>query len=535
MYKFRDTNATSETGAFLPSEALKFNGQYIENQIAGYRTLNVSGREALSPDVASYETGIRDGSKLQRKRYPERIIIVTYQIVAESNEAFREAYNKLGRILDVTNAEMIFADEPDKYFIGTPCIIGSVDPGTNAVVGEIEFLCTDPFKYSVAEYTVEAAAGANSVEIEYNGTYKSFPRLEAKFREESEPAALTGNGECGFVAFYDTDGSIVQLGDPEEVDADPNAYTKSQALLNQVFKTSGAWSTSAKNLWTLNKGSFEYQQIGTLGMKVLPDGKNYYLTPTAYGTSADGWHGASMTRTIPADASGDTNNPVFDLYFKPVFAIGSTEAARKSYGEFAIILLSANNEKVAKLRLVKNTAGTNASLMFYVGDTCFYTGTVDVSEGNKNFGSGLDNPNCRISKTTGGFVFVVGGVTKTFKTTKSTGVPNITKFEFMFSQYKSNTAVAHNGLLWCKLTKNYCETYKDIPNKFQPNDVVVANCRNGEIKLNRTPTPELGALGNDWESFCLKPGYNKIGFTCSSWVPGGYEPSWTVRYREVYL
>ena len=64
MYTFVDVNEFSE-GAILPSEAFTINGKYIENQIDGYRTLNVSGREALSPDVACNTSGIRDGDILK--------------------------------------------------------------------------------------------------------------------------------------------------------------------------------------------------------------------------------------------------------------------------------------------------------------------------------------------------------------------------------------------------------------------------------------------------------------------------------------
>ena len=53
MYTFIDVNKASESDV-LPSEALKINGKYIENQITGYRTLNVSGREALSPELDFY-------------------------------------------------------------------------------------------------------------------------------------------------------------------------------------------------------------------------------------------------------------------------------------------------------------------------------------------------------------------------------------------------------------------------------------------------------------------------------------------------
>ena len=175
MYNFIDVNEQASEAAFLPSEALMLNGEYIENQISGYRTLHVQGREALSPEINTYETGIRDGSKLKNKRFPARTIIVTYQLIAESNEAFREAYNQLGGILNIEDAEMIFADEPDKYFIGTPVVIGEIEPGKNSVIGTIEFLCTDPFKYSCVEYEATAELDQNSILIDYNGTYKSYP------------------------------------------------------------------------------------------------------------------------------------------------------------------------------------------------------------------------------------------------------------------------------------------------------------------------------------------------------------------------
>ena len=113
MYELIDVTETSE-GYILPSEALQINGEYIENQISGYRTLNVEGREALSPEIDTFTTGIRDGAKVKNKRFPERTIIVTYQLITATNEEFREAYNQLGKILNVDDARLIFNDEQDK-------------------------------------------------------------------------------------------------------------------------------------------------------------------------------------------------------------------------------------------------------------------------------------------------------------------------------------------------------------------------------------------------------------------------------------
>lgn len=275
MYDFIDVN--EQAGKKLPAEALQLNGEYIENIIDGYRTLQVSGREALSQELESYEVGIRDGSRLKSRRYPARTITITYQLLADSAEDFREKYNQLGRILNVEDAEMIFADEPDKFFRGTPEELGDVDPGRNNVVGEINFFCADPFKYSVIEYEAEPSLDEGSVLIDYNGTYKSYPTLEASFYSEDEASEdgetveeLTGAGDCGYVAFFTEDEKIIQLGDPEEADAE-TAYEKSQTLINQKFMESSSWGSAAQSLWTANGGNVlpeDIVQAGSMAMKV---------------------------------------------------------------------------------------------------------------------------------------------------------------------------------------------------------------------------------------------------------------------------
>ena len=320
MYNFIDVNEASEQ-VVLPSEALQINGEYIENLISGYRTLNVSGREGLSPELDTYETGVRDGSTLKNKRFPARYITVAYQLIAESNEAFREAYNKLAYILNVEDAELIFNDEQDKFYIGTPCAIGAVPPGRNAVVGEFEILCVDPFKYSVIEYEVEPDLEEGTMLIDYNGTYKAFPTLSAEFYNEEEASAdgetvkeLTGSGDCGYVAFFNENEKIIQIGDPDEVDGE-NAYAKAQTLFNSLFKKSSDWGTAAKSLWKVNSGitsSSAVAQTGAVGMGVA----SYAVPATPASTSGTlisvtSKAGApTINYTVKAKATNRTANSV---------------------------------------------------------------------------------------------------------------------------------------------------------------------------------------------------------------------------------
>lgn len=678
MYNFIDTNEVLE-GVVLPSEALQINGEYIENLIAGYRTLTVSGREALSPELTAFETGVRDGSVLQNKRFPARTIRVVYQLIADTNEAFRDAYNKLASILNVENAQLIFNDEPDKFFTGTPSFIGEVEPGRNAVTGEFEIFCADPFKYSIIEYEAEPDTADGSILINYNGTYKAYPTLEANFYNEDEVSAdgettqeLTGNGDCGFVAFFNEREKIIQLGDPEKEDS--VTYPKSQTLIHQNFDNEFAWGSAAQNLWVLNGGSnippddpvsqmgavamapALYEQMenltssGTLlsiqskaekpyinykvtaqasnrtektvkvkvtitaslasnsnyftgkrGLKgsiqlggewysvtikkegadwngnsahtvnltitvkgleatttkledikfkvertddsgktgilnetackdleiyqyVAPVPSVWYLSPSSYSVEVGEWHGPSITRTIPPDAAGDVGANNFTLSFNNKMCIGSGVNDKNQKGGFQVHLTDSSGAHVAGIRLSKSQVGTQCNVYFYVKGAWKHTGKVTLTTGTAF--------TCKIVKSGSTFTFTVGNINKSFNVSSASSMV-AAKITVGFDQYSATPALTKNGLYWIKFVKDNCETFKNIPNPFSTNDVVEADCKSGDILLNGITTPNLGALGNDWEDFYLSPGLNQIGIAYSDWAINA--PTFKVRYREVFI
>lgn len=184
MYNFIDTTE-SQVGTELPSEALKINGKWIEDQVVGYRTLYVSGRESFLKESEVYEDGIRDGSMIKNRRYPIRTIKVGYQLIASSNTAFRTAFNKLNTVLNTEDAQLIFHDEEDKYFTGTPSGAGEIQPGTNAITSEFEIVCVDPFKYAVNEKELAVSLDENGMySFNYDGTYNAYPVLEADVKSD---------------------------------------------------------------------------------------------------------------------------------------------------------------------------------------------------------------------------------------------------------------------------------------------------------------------------------------------------------------
>lgn len=682
MYNFRDVNNASEI-AVLPSEALSINGIFIENEIVGYRTLNVTGREALSPEIETFITGVRDGSTFKSKRYPARKIKVKYQLITSTNEEFRNAFNKLAALLNFENAELIFNDETDKFFIGTTSEIGEVEPGKNAVIGDFTILCNDPFKYSVEEYEAEPLLDENSILIDYKGTYKSFPILEADFYSEDEVSedgetnnALTGSGDCGYVAFFNEREKIIQMGDPEETDTE--TYPKSQTLISQSFKKTSAWGVAARDLWVQNEGiTTGVSKLGSMGIKAASykDGENpatsgtllknakstqsaptfyynvtakasertattakveitisaslgrsesyfgnglgligsvyiggswhditlkkesaywkgksahvvsktytvsglsstqtsitgikfkvkrsdsngdagklgetkcndlkicaystptvssYYLSAADYKTASGVYHGPSITRSIPADAAGDTGAANFTFTYTNKICIGNDKNATNQIGSFRAFVISTSGEILAGINIFKGSAGKKGKLRFYVNGKTKSTIDVDLSFNNKRF---TKNKSSTITKSGKKITFNICGIKKTFTDSSISNV-KAAKISFDFFQFGSKPALRFNGINFVKFVKNKCDTWEDIPNKFSANDIVEADCNSGEIYLNGIIEPAYGALGNDWEEFYLTPGLNQIGFTYSDWVEDAYAPTFKVRYREVYL
>lgn len=157
MYEFVNT---TEFGAdnLRPAEAMQINGQYLEDLVDGYRTLSVSGRELMNWEIDELETKSRRGNRFVRKRLPSRLLIVRYQLLTRTTGEFRAAFNRLNIALDQDQARIIFEDEPDMFFVGTPAKAGEVPEGTNNIVSEFGILCSNPHKHGQ-----ELVAGLNLV------------------------------------------------------------------------------------------------------------------------------------------------------------------------------------------------------------------------------------------------------------------------------------------------------------------------------------------------------------------------------------
>ena len=182
MYDFRET--TPFTGADdnqLPAEAMLIDGQYIENLVPGYRTLQVGGRELLKQSATSNAIGISDGETLEYVRNPSREITVGYQLIADDDEAFRTAFYKLSGILHGDTHQVSFNDDLSVYWNAVLTDVDDVPKGRNAITSSFTLFVPDGVAHSVDTKTFD------------NMPYKDIP-LNLMAGTSADPVSVTGSG-----------------------------------------------------------------------------------------------------------------------------------------------------------------------------------------------------------------------------------------------------------------------------------------------------------------------------------------------------
>lgn len=349
----------------ISNVAMLFNGEYIENQIEGYTTESVSGREMLGITETTSEVGNRDGVIYQRKKYKSRTLTVGFSIAGDSKNSVLKDLELLSEILDVEQVEIVFNDESDLFYIGTrvgePNVtaVNVFGPINAVAVGSFEILCSDPYKYSVEEYSAEPEfiedRGFATFLVDYDGNHKAYPKYEVEFYSQNmitddedtaeddsdhgdRNEALGEKGSCGYVAIFDDEKHILQFGNSEiEI---PDDERKSELLISQSFRNYGSFSQDIQNKWLSSPfiAPSGYIQNGS-----------YSIDKAVYSVSQP-----SITSKILSSKAG-TNSK----YSVSVVASSRTETSVKL-------------KVTVKRTLTKNsTAGTKAKLTagIYVGGT----------------------------------------------------------------------------------------------------------------------------------------------------------------------
>lgn len=507
MYAFVNTVNSGIVGTNLPTEAMSYNGVYLENEIDGYRTLSVTGRELMESEVTNQEIDGMDGSYYRYKTTPARTITVKYQLRARGSREFRDAFNKMNKLLSGEQVKVIFNDESDKYFIGTKTSNTQVDGGSNNVIGEIEIYCSDPRKYSTTEKEFTATDGVLNIVNE--GTVPVSIDYDVQTTSET-----------GYIGLVSEEG-IMQYGKVEELDGE--TYQRSEALATIDDFINCKDDTSGTDVM--------HPQYGANGTCATYNWFNKkFIGFGTVGTKKGRANGGLRTLEIPADSNGIKGAKNFYSYFHLVFWAGLMGQT----GEMCINFLTADNKLICGCSWYKTDA---------IGNTGHYeiwaNGKMLRQWGYTTSHLQYQNPwywnwgHCDIYKEGANIrFFYYGGYYNYY-------IPEIenmecTKIQIAFKQWgdrSGNKLMSRMGFDVINFTKHNVSKWSDIPNRYPSGTKITIDGKSSHVYVNGMARPQDEVLGTQY--FKAPIGTSEIKVTCSEWTKS--QPTVKARIREAWL
>lgn len=508
MYAFVDTVNSGIVGTNLPTEAMSYNGVYLENEIDGYRTLYVTGRELMESEVTDQEIDGMDGSYYRYKTTPARTITVKYQLRARGSREYREAYNKMNKLLSGEQVKVIFNDESDKYFIGTKTSNTQVDGGSNNVIGEIEIYCSDPCKYSTTEKEFTAIDGVLNIVNE--GTVPVSIDYDVQTTSET-----------GYIGLVSEEG-IMQYGKIEELDGETYKQSEWLASIDDFYKCSD-------DIGGTDVMHPSYGTNGTLAEHTWFDKK--FIGLGSVGTKKGNANGGLRTFVLPADSSGDTSGAQnFYCWFHLCFYAGLMGQT----GEMCINFLTEDDKFICGCNWYKTDA---------IGNTGHYeiwaNGKVLKNWQFTTSHLQAQNPfyykwgSCDVLKEGANIRFFFWARYYNFY------IPEIenmkcAKIQIAFKQWgdrSGNKVMSMMGFDVIDFEKMNVEKWKDIPNRYPNGTNITIDGKSSHVYVNGMARPEDEVLGTQY--FKAPVGTSEVKVTCSEWTKS--QPIVKAKIREAWL
>lgn len=517
MYDFVDTigMAVEKT---LPSEALQINGEYIENVIDGYRTLYVTGRELTEAEITEIQIGDADGSDYYGKRHVQRVITVGYQMLSNSPESFMSKFNELNRILDQEQAKLIFADEPDKYYIGTKSEVGEVGAGKLNVTGEFTFYCCDPYKYSVTEKTFSAITNEEGI---LEATIKNDGTADA-----SISYTIEHNHENGYIGIVGQGGAM-QFGKIEEADGETYKVNERLASFSDFFSLP---DDHGKNVMHPN-----YSMTGSLINDYLSWAGTVLRLKSLSTISSGSWGGGMRTLTLPVDSEGEKGAQNFYSYMFFWYETG----VMGQTGEISVAYLTEDDKLICGYNIIKSDkVGNNAVFEFWTADKPngparqikFIPSKYDI---DNPFNNGRGH--CDIRKEGEKITFFWYGSYFSYIVPAAKNM-KCAKIQVAFSQAYGRDLSGKMYLSRAYMKELYfvklgVDKWRDIPNRYGEGSIFFIDGDEQKPYLNGLPIQRDEIVGTKY--FKAPPGESKVEFYYSTFC--SVPPTVTVSIRERWL
>ena len=346
---------------------------------------------------------------------------------------------------------------------------------------------------------------ADTITVHNGGTYPVEPVITA-----------TMHADNGFLGFANSQGGVLQFGNPEEIDG----YTseESEVALNLAAVQGSHMDNQAasNNLYWGDNPATPNEQIGNAiwtqdsydGWKVEPN------WPSITGDHKY-WNGPSIKHNLAQTHNGNfKSNLTWDVMTRfqtGVSKVGSLETTLESDGKpiFQMILKdnSALSDQIWWMCYYKDQLVVNEQL-----DRSIFTNDKFIQLELQKFGNSVV---FRVSPWVGNQGRETT-ITRQFTFADAASVET-KQFSAWFMRDKtwgeSTMYLIASTVKWQNVS-----WYTDIKNRFSNSDVITIDVANTKTYFNGNEDRTLHTLGNQWDKFLLPPGDTIIQLMPSSWA-----------------
>ena len=346
---------------------------------------------------------------------------------------------------------------------------------------------------------------ADTITVHNGGTYPVEPVITA-----------TMHADNGFLGFANSQGGVLQFGNPEEIDG----YTseESEVALNLAAVQGSHMDNQAatNNPYWGGDPSMPNEQIGNAiwtqdsydGWKVEPN------WPSITGTHLY-WNGPSikhdLVQTHNGDFKGNLTWDVMTRFQTGVAQVGALETTLESDGKpiFQMILKdnSALSDQIWWMCYYKGQLVVNEQL-----DRSIFTNDKFIQLELQKFGNSVV---FRVSPWVGN----QGRETTITRQFTFADAANVETKQFSAWFMRDKTWGESTMYLIASIVKwQNVSWYTDIKNRFSNGDVITVDVANTKTYFNGNEDRTLHTLGNQWDKFLLPPGDTIIQLMPSSWA-----------------
>ena len=497
-----------------------FNGQDMSKYL---ETNNVERNIGQNRKAILQKLGVSSGKRFQYTSADEGKVTVSFLVRRDMVAKRREI---AGLLSSNDPQQLIFGDEPDKYYLAIADGQISLSEKFRHGNGEVTFIIPDGVAHSLTTKTADNIATdgtlGDELVVQNDGTYPVYPVIEATMHSDNGVLTLIN----------ESNGGIIQLGNPGEIDGVQAPNSETVFHYNLLSAPSGI----AVNTGTINYPTYPYGSnpgpntiAGSWDYAKAPDA----ATPVLNRTPAMHWAGPTYHGPIKANAAGvNTGNLIWSNRFNVstnVGALGRVEFNLQSNDDIAVCFVMRDSTQAADALTVEGWVNGQNVFSQDLNRKLFTNGMYGIVE--SKLGNTVSFTLTKIKQLSPNGI--ISSAQTMFPPVTIDGVADtpIDSFTVWMAGFSNKTGWTIN---WSDSQFQWVNVdyWKDLPNRFTDGDTLLIDPSQIKVFVNDVEDRTIHAIDNDWEKFQLDPGETKIKIIASDFAT---TPTVVATYREAFL